>query len=130
MHRDHLQERPWLIILRADMGAADAPGVVAHEIAHAWLGHRLGYVPEEEDAALALPQTWGCTGSGAAWPENDIGEEDRDGGAIAETWEPEFIRLWEAGASQAAIAKALALGKRLGGRPDMVALERTLWRGI
>jgi len=76
VHRDHLQEQPWLIILRADMDAADAPGVVAHEIAHAWLGHRVGHVPEEEDAALALVQTWGFTGPGAGWPEDDISEED------------------------------------------------------
>ncbi len=44
-------------------------------------------------------------------------------------WEPECIRLWQVLAKEA-IAAALALGKRLGGRPDMVALERTLWRGI
>lgn len=75
VHRDHLQEQPWLIILHANMEAADAPGVVAHEIAHAWLGHRSCHVPEEEDAALALTAAWGFTGIGAGWPEDNISEE-------------------------------------------------------
>jgi predicted SprT family Zn-dependent metalloprotease len=71
LHRDRLQDKPWLLVIEASVDAADAHGVVAHEIAHAWLGHRYGGSADEESAAPELAATWGFTGSGAGWPEDD-----------------------------------------------------------
>jgi hypothetical protein len=63
-------ENVWLILLHdnalSDYGEA-AQGIVAHEIAHAWLRHdRLSEVPEDcEIAAAQLARDWGFTGRGA-----------------------------------------------------------------
>jgi hypothetical protein len=62
----------WIIVVSANVDADDAHGIVAHEIAHAWLGHREGHVAEEEDAAMALTASWEFTGAGAGWPEDDL----------------------------------------------------------
>jgi hypothetical protein len=53
----------WVITLHPDLPAQEAPGVVAHEIAHAYLGHRVDTAPAscEVDAA-ALAKFWGFTG--------------------------------------------------------------------
>ena len=76
LHRDHLEDKPWVLLLQASVEAADAHGFVAHEIAHAWLGHRVGGHPEDELAALELAAAWGFTGAGAGWPEEDWPEDD------------------------------------------------------
>jgi hypothetical protein len=57
----------WLILLAPDLPAADATGIVAHQIAHAWRGHgrsTFGYSPAEEQEACALAQAWGFSGHG------------------------------------------------------------------
>jgi hypothetical protein len=57
----------WVILLAPDLPEADATGIVAHEIAHAWRGHgaeTFGYTPEEEREACDLARAWGFTGSG------------------------------------------------------------------
>jgi hypothetical protein len=60
----------WLIILPPDLPDADATGVVAHQIAHAWRGHGeahhgYGYTAQEEREACVLARAWGFSGRGA-----------------------------------------------------------------
>jgi hypothetical protein len=77
LHRDQLQDKPWLLMIQSNADAADAHGFVAHEIAHAWLGHQAAdAVAEQEMAALELTAAWGFTGAGAGWPEEDWPEDD------------------------------------------------------
>ena len=62
---DRTSRNMWLILLSDEL-SADGEGVVAHEIAHAWLKHdRLGDIPEsgERDAAM-LAKSWGFEGRG------------------------------------------------------------------
>jgi hypothetical protein len=57
----------WLILLAPELPEADATGIVAHEIAHAWRGHgagTYGYRMEEELEACRLALAWGFSGSG------------------------------------------------------------------
>lgn len=55
----------WLIAL-SEVGPSDSlHSVVAHEIAHAWLGHRGQGAEEDEAAAYKQAQAWGFTGIGA-----------------------------------------------------------------
>jgi hypothetical protein len=59
----------WLILLASDLPEADAHSIVAHEIAHAWLGHdRLSpdLTPECEVEAATLTAQWGFSGIGAS----------------------------------------------------------------
>ena len=64
---ESLEDDPWFILLLEDLPAEDAPGIVAHEIAHAWLGHdRLGFNPDDSETVAAnLTAAWGFTGLGA-----------------------------------------------------------------
>lgn len=58
----------WIIILTEGFRPdEDNRGMVAHEIAHAWLGHdRLGEPPPDcEDQAANLAKQWGFTGKAA-----------------------------------------------------------------
>ena len=58
----------WLILLAEGLPDEDAHSIVAHEIAHAWLGHdRLSVeLPTEcERDAATLTYEWGFTGKGA-----------------------------------------------------------------
>jgi len=60
----------WLIVLAPDLPEADATGIVAHQIAHAWRGHgaeTYGYTAAEEREACAIAQTWGFIGSGTVF---------------------------------------------------------------
>lgn len=66
--------RPWIIVLNGNIldrsSGDDILGIIAHEIAHAWLGHngnRLG-TREEESAAAQTAAAWGFTGIGATPP--------------------------------------------------------------
>jgi hypothetical protein len=59
-------EADWLILIYDD--APDIETVIAHELAHAYLGHSLGEpMSDEETEAQAREQTraWGFTGKGA-----------------------------------------------------------------
>jgi hypothetical protein len=60
----------WLVMLAPNLPEADAMGIVAHEIAHAWRGHGEGrglYSADEEQEACAFVQSWGFTGRGAVF---------------------------------------------------------------
>jgi hypothetical protein len=68
--RGHDWSGVWLVLLAPDLPDADATGVVAHEIAHAWRGHgegRVGYSADEEQEACAFVRAWGFTGQGAVF---------------------------------------------------------------
>ena len=61
--------QPWLILLGQEL---QDESVLAHQIAHAWLGHRydpglaeLRATQQEEDAACDLTREWGFGGCGA-----------------------------------------------------------------
>jgi hypothetical protein len=56
--------RPWVIHLSPQLSLLEAHTAVAHEIAHAWLGHT-ELMPLYEAAAASLAQSWGFTGPGA-----------------------------------------------------------------
>jgi hypothetical protein len=60
----------WLVMLAPNLPEADATGIVAHEIAHAWRGHGGGgglYSADEEQEACAFVQSWGFAGRGAVF---------------------------------------------------------------
>jgi hypothetical protein len=69
----------WLVMLAPNLPDADATGIVAHEIAHAWRGHGEGrglYSADEEQEACAFVRSWGFTGRGAVFepsPEGTAG---------------------------------------------------------
>jgi hypothetical protein len=55
-------DRPWVLALRNSLPPEDAPGVIAHEIAHAWLGPNvpLAEIPADSDVrADAQAEAWG-----------------------------------------------------------------------
>ena len=55
----------WIIVLDdAEHSSKDFDATIAHEIAHAWLGHdRIGEIPEDcEPQAAALAREWGFLG--------------------------------------------------------------------
>jgi hypothetical protein len=55
-------DRPWVIGLRNSLPRADALGVIAHEIAHAWLGPNvpLAQIPSDSEArADEQAEAWG-----------------------------------------------------------------------
>jgi hypothetical protein len=69
----------WLILLAHDLPEADASGIVAHEIAHAWRGHgegNYGYTADEEREACAVARAWGFAGSGTVYepPPGGMGD--------------------------------------------------------
>lgn len=57
----------WIIVLTEELPTNDAHGIIAHEIAHAWLRHdRFADHPEDcETKAANLTREWGFTGKGA-----------------------------------------------------------------
>jgi hypothetical protein len=60
----------WVILLAPDLPEADATGIVAHQIAHAWRRHgagTYGYSIDEERDACAMAHAWGFTGSGTGF---------------------------------------------------------------
>lgn len=65
-------ENTWIIVLSDDLAFHEAESTVAHEIAHAFLGHdRLDDMPEDcEVQASTLAQSWGFTGRGADPAQN------------------------------------------------------------
>jgi hypothetical protein len=57
-------DRPWVLVLRNSLPPEDAPGVIAHEIAHAWLGPDvpLAEIPADSEVrADAQAEAWGFT---------------------------------------------------------------------
>jgi len=71
---ESLDGDPWLVLLSESLPPRDAHGIVAHEIAHAWLGHdrlSLDVSPECEIDTANLTGRWGFTGLGAN-PEHCI----------------------------------------------------------
>ncbi len=60
-------EPTWLVLLSEAIPAEDVHGAIAHEIAHAWLGHdRLAFPPDDcEIQAANLTMEWGFSGVGA-----------------------------------------------------------------
>jgi hypothetical protein len=67
----------WLVVLAEGLEAEDAESIVAHELAHLWLGHEVGVESgrwnETEEAACELTRSWGFTGKGS---EHDVRIED------------------------------------------------------
>ena len=67
----HVVERrsrnTWVIILSENLPASEEESVIAHEIAHAWLGHdRLAEMSNDvEIEAANLTKKWGFSGRGA-----------------------------------------------------------------
>jgi hypothetical protein len=62
------QPDTWIILLGERLPQKDAHSIVAHEIAHAWLGHNrfaLDVPPDCETQAANLTRDWGFTGKGA-----------------------------------------------------------------
>ena len=62
--------KKWLIVLKERLPKKHAMGIIAHEVAHAWLGHDRYAVGSEdqetwETAAATLTGEWGFTGVGA-----------------------------------------------------------------
>ena len=58
----------WLILLHEKLPVDEELSIIAHEIAHAWLGHdklSLDFSPTSEVDAATLTATWGFTGRGA-----------------------------------------------------------------
>lgn len=57
----------WIIVLDENISSEHMESVIAHEIAHAWLGHdRIGDIPDDgEIVAANLTKEWGFTGHGA-----------------------------------------------------------------
>ncbi len=57
----------WIIVLDDNISSEHVESVIAHEIAHAWLGHdRIGDIPDDcEVVAANLTKEWGFTGHGA-----------------------------------------------------------------
>jgi hypothetical protein len=57
----------WVIILSENLPASEEESVIAHEIAHAWLGHdRLAEMSDDvEIEAANLTKLWGFVGRGA-----------------------------------------------------------------
>lgn len=57
----------WIIVLDDRIPVEELDGVVAHEIAHAWLGHNRceEVTVDDEVAAATLTREWGFTGRGA-----------------------------------------------------------------
>jgi hypothetical protein len=64
IHRAALGEAEWLVVV-AERGGVD--GTFAHEIGHAWLGHRVGSADAEREAAR-LAASWGFSGCDSADP--------------------------------------------------------------
>jgi len=61
-----LTAKVWFVLLADGLSAEDGPGIVAHEIAHAWLGHDFMAPPANcEPEAANLVASWGFTGDGA-----------------------------------------------------------------
>ena len=62
-------ENIWIVLLRDPLPKRDAHGIIAHEIAHAFLKHdRLspdGYPGDSEQQVAGLAKQWGFTGKGA-----------------------------------------------------------------
>lgn len=72
----YLRKRPWLIILSHEKINDEYQSVVAHEIAHAWLGHKheergmeLEIVAQRERDVCLLVKQWGFNGFGAELEE-------------------------------------------------------------
>jgi hypothetical protein len=57
----------WVILLDENIPEEDRESAIAHEVAHARLGHdRLGEMPDDcETQAANLVKEWGFTGKGA-----------------------------------------------------------------
>ena len=58
----------WLILLHEKLPVDEECSIIAHEIAHAWLGHdklSLNFPPSSEVDAAILTGSWGFTGRGA-----------------------------------------------------------------
>ena len=58
----------WLILLEENLTEKDARSIIAHEIAHAWLGHNR--LAADTDASVEIEavrqvKQWGFTGLGA-----------------------------------------------------------------
>lgn len=68
----------WLIVLSEDVPPEDAHGIVAHEIAHAWLRHHpsirledtIEVAIKQEIDAVKLTRQWGFMGIGTDFDEN------------------------------------------------------------
>jgi hypothetical protein len=54
----------YLIVLLDDKPSSEFAAIIAHEIAHAWLGHNYfeEQGPELENEAAAVAQSWGFSG--------------------------------------------------------------------
>ena len=68
----------WLVVLGEEFKEKDAHSIVAHEIAHAWLGHdRLAkdVTVEVEVEACRLVQEWGFTGLGTDVKHCTLGQK-------------------------------------------------------
>jgi hypothetical protein len=69
----------WVILLAPDLPEADATGIVAHEIAHAWRGHgegTYGYTIDEERDACTVARDWGFTGRGTVFEPSPEGTDE------------------------------------------------------
>jgi hypothetical protein len=56
----------WIIVLHPDLPAEEVHGVIAHEIAHAYLQHHVAEAPPTcEVEAAELTKSWGFSGKGA-----------------------------------------------------------------
>ena len=57
----------WIIVVLDQELGEEFQTTIAHEIAHAWLGHdRCGELPDDcEEQAAKLAKSWGFTGHGA-----------------------------------------------------------------
>jgi hypothetical protein len=58
----------WIVVINDDLGEDDLRSVIAHEIAHIWLGHwntTAGTWLDRERQACALVAEWGFTGLGS-----------------------------------------------------------------
>jgi hypothetical protein len=68
----------WLVVLSEYLEGGEGEGIVAHEVAHAWLGHDPAICldgdeeAENEIAASKLAAEWGFSGIGASPSHNDL----------------------------------------------------------
>lgn len=66
-----VHDRPWLVVLFEGVESDELPALIAHEIAHAWLGHDgwrgvsdAASFRQIETAAADQAKAWGFTGPG------------------------------------------------------------------